>query len=708
MDSDGLMDDDEEENMIERLRNAVASTGQLDDESLGNEATPIFDDQELESQNESWDFVETNLDINVSKMQEEAVGEVHYQSALRTAVASTRSFDSGLKQPWERGPMKFLFGNSLELGVPLTMAHAPPQSGSASGSQDVCTSVGPDAKKIKLSNLKEISFIHCVKQRPDQHYLEKMNADKKLAIGKVFSVLSICPDAFSLGRTVLEEADAEDFELAMLETLEIVLLMKSPKTIGKRAGSMLMYLKWFSDSQRGLAFPIKEKDVAAYLFNLRRSGEYISRGSSFREALRFCHYFLGLDGAIEACDSPRVRGVSDMMLTSGGAWTPADPFLVSEVIGFHQVLESEDKHILDRMAAGNVLVMIYGRCRASDLAYIKTVKLDFDESSGYLEFGTQHHKTSRKAALKMKLLPIVLPVMGITGQNWVKTLLALRRTAGLACDDLYDAPWWPAPQSIEGDNIVWGVRPVSSDEISSWMNSCVESSKGDRHIGSHSAKATCLSWLSKAGIAREDRDVLGRHVTALHESAPLYARDLLASPLRKLDDTILQIFNKQFLPDQNRSGMFTPVVAAPATPAVAGSESNRKADVAASVVEVKTETSQEPTLVCDSAEEVIDSEQTHSENESGKSLESDDEDEQLQVISVESYFNPPMPILKSEGMMFFMHKKSKICHVRDKALTPGDGPNFLECGRKLSENFSEIPSISSSCFRCSLCFKGRR
>ena len=702
------MDVEDEDDMMDRLRNAEAGAWQLNLEPLDDAATPIFSELEFESHDGSWKFVESNLDQDANKMHEEAVSAAQYQSALQTAVASTRSFDLGLKQPWERGPMKFLFGNSLELGVSTTMPHAPPQTGSASSSQDVCTSIGPDTKKIKLSDLKEVSFIHCVKQRPDQHYLEKMNADKKLAIGKVLSFLCTCPDAFSLGRTVLEEAEAENFELAMLETLEIVLSMKSPKTIGKRAGSMLMYLKWFSESERGVAFPIKEKDVAAYLLNLRRSGEYISRGASFREALRFCHFFLGLDGALEACDSPRVRGVSDLMLTSGGTWTPADPFLVSEVVTFHQMLESEDKHILDRLAAGNVLVMVYGRCRASDLAYIKTVKLDFNESSGYLEFGTQHHKTSRKAALKTKLLPIVIPVIGITGQNWVKTLISLRRAAGLACDDLYDAPWWRAPQSIEGDNIVWGMRPVSSDEISSWVNRCVESSKGNRQIGSHSAKATCLSWLSKAGIGREDRDVLGRHITALHGSAPLYARDLLASPLRKLDDTIMKIFSKQFMPDQNRSGMFTPVVAAPVTPAMVVPEGNQKVDAAASVVEVKTEASLEPIVVCDSAEEVDDSEQTHSENESGKSLESDDEDEHLKAIPPEMRFNPPMPVIKTEGMLFFMHKKSKICHMRDKALTPGDGPNFLECGRRLSENFSEIPSISSNCFRCSLCFKSRR
>lgn len=291
-----------------------------------------------------------------------------------------------------------------------------------------------------------------------------------------------------------EENDISTFDSALMETLEVFLSMKSPKTVSKRAGSMLLYIKWCTDNNRGRGLPITEKDVAAYLFSLRRSGQYTSRGSSFREALRFSHYILGLDGSLSACDSSRVKGASDMTLTSGGTWSPADPFHVSEVLHFHRILDSDEKHILDRIAAGNTLVMIYGRCRASDLSFIRTLKLDYTDDAGYLELGTQHHKTAKKAALKMKLLPIVLPVVGINGANWVKTLIELRKKTGLACDDLHNAPWWPAPTSVDGDNIVWRLRPISSDEIATWMNARLGTSGSDRHIGSHSAKATCLSW----------------------------------------------------------------------------------------------------------------------------------------------------------------------------------------------------------------------
>ena len=41
----------------------------------------------------------------------------------------------------------------------------------------------------------------------------------------------------------------------------------------------------------------------------------------------------------------------------------------------------------------------------------------------------------------------------------------------------------------------------------------------------------------------------------MHGAGPLYARDLLASPLRKLDETIDLIRRSAFMPDHTRSGM---------------------------------------------------------------------------------------------------------------------------------------------------------
>ena len=540
---------------------------QLDFESIDD--PPAISSSERGEQSESEPqtdepdkFRETKVSDDFELMPESVVlGSSEFQNALNTAVCTSRNFSSGLLQPWERGPMKFLFGDPLALKSTLTLQTTPPVMSSASGIEvgESLTSER-ESKRAKIVSSLESSFAYCISGKPDCGYLEKKEADKRLAIGKLVSLVLISPSSFEIGRTIFnEEEDVDNLENALHETLDMIMAMKSPCTLNKRAGSLLLYTKWYKTNREGEVFPIQERDVAAYLFSLKRSGEFTSRGASFRESLRFAHFTLGLDGAISACDSPRVKGASDMMLSGGKEWAPADPLLTSEVLRFHSALEDDNLPLLDRIAAGHVLVMVYGRCRASDPCHIHHVKCDFDSSSGFLEFCTRFHKSSRKASLKTKLLPIVIPVVGISGKNWVQQIVDLRERAGLKTEGTIDSPWWPAPTAFDENGITWSRRPVSSEEISTWLNTFLKIPEGTRQVSSHSAKATCLSWLSKAGVSREDRDVLGRHVTALHGSGPLYARDLLSAPLRKLEETISFIAGKQFMPDHNRSGMFTPV-----------------------------------------------------------------------------------------------------------------------------------------------------
>ena len=686
----------------------------IDDESVHDS---LREDEGRETDNGSFTLVSSEKAVDEPSAEGGSLvlDKSEYSRALSGAMNNTKGVGSSLQQPWERGHMKFLFQEPMQLDFNCSL---PPvlreKTVSAVEDKEVHKKLEHVDKRKKLYD-KQPSFAYCVKCKPDLNYLDKKEADMKLAIGKIAALVAMSPQSFQIGRIVVEENELpEDCERAMIETVEVILSMKSPNTVNKRAGALLLYVKWFADNNRGNPFPVVEKDVAAYLFHLRRSGSFISRGASFREALRFAHYTLGLDGSLLACDSPRIKGAADIMLCQSGTWRPADPLLVSEVLHFHNILDGEQHPLLDRIAAGNILAMTYGRCRASDLAFIKHVHLDYGQDNGYLELGTQHHKSSRKATLKRKLLPIVIPVIGINKKNWVDTLLSLRTRAGLSTKNLDNEPWWPAPVEIDGDAIKWGNRPVASDEISAWMVETLKTAGSDRNISSHSAKVTCLSWLSKAGVPREDRDVLGRHVTILHGAGPLYARDLISAPMRKLEETIHQVASQTFLPDQNRSGMFTPVVnqSAPQTPGTqrqSGLQENCNVEKAGeSEPQVKEETNQEVIHIDDSDDfEITISEASMSGNESDDSTNSEEEDEQLKAIAPTGQSVKQTPVFFEQGCLFFMHKKSKICHFRDKPLTIGGDVNFFECGRKLSANFEQIPSINVRSFKCSLCFKNR-
>ena len=73
-------------------------------------------------------------------------------------------------------------------------------------------------------------------------------------------------------------------------------------------------------------------------------------------------------------------------------------------------------------------------------------------------------------------------------------------------------------------------------------------------IGTHSCKATLLSWCAKYGLPVADRRLLGYHTKPKDISVLEYSRDAQAGPLRKLVDVLSAIKEGQFQPDATRSG----------------------------------------------------------------------------------------------------------------------------------------------------------
>ena len=77
-----------------------------------------------------------------------------------------------------------------------------------------------------------------------------------------------------------------------------------------------------------------------------------------------------------------------------------------------------------------------------------------------------------------------------------------------------------------------------------------------QNVGTHSCKATCLSWLAKHGAPLDDRKHLGFHMGSGDKMALLYSRDAAAKPLRTLDKCLADIRSGRFQPDNSRSGYF--------------------------------------------------------------------------------------------------------------------------------------------------------
>ena len=202
--------------------------------------------------------------------------------------------------------MKFLFSDSLSLHPDLTLqtVHSNKRLLEDAGVEHDLTGTSM-IKRQTIQIQHGPQFLRCVKATPDSGYIEKRRANRTLAVSKVTKIIEVSPESFSVGRAVLDEILDDKLADHLFETVDLVLSMKSPGTINKRVGSMWLYLSWYSLACTGSPFPITESAVVRYLMDMRREETFVSRGASFREALRFFHYALGLDGALDACDSPR-------------------------------------------------------------------------------------------------------------------------------------------------------------------------------------------------------------------------------------------------------------------------------------------------------------------------------------------------------------------------------------------------------------------
>jgi hypothetical protein len=209
-------------------------------------------------------------------------------------------------------------------------------------------------------------------------------------------------------------------------------------------------------------------------------------------------------------------------------------------------------------------------------------------------------------------------------------------------------------------------------------------------LSSHSLKATVLSWAAKAGMAAQDKSILGRHVSAYADSSAVYARDLSIGAVSRLQDVIAQIHRGEFLPDAPRSGYYPvtmPVVEEPELPA---SEVVKVED------DVAGQELAEEALLADSQ---LVEEACSASSDGSESLEGSDSEEEVAPQAPKCYKHIAAGPLAGK---FVMHKVSHLVHYADSGVMEGSAARVISCGRALNNNYKIIERFDSvdMCRRC--------
>jgi hypothetical protein len=493
-------------------------------------------------------------------------------------------------------------------------------------------------------------------------------------------IVEECPQCSTVGRQVHDailECRPDSFVIGIVTN---ALGTKSPNTLNKRANSLMSFLRWHRQEFGYAGLPLRESVIYDFATCSSNSGNFKPTTlSSFLSALRFASGCIGLDGALECANSPRLKGLAGKNQVLKQPLQQRRELKVPEVKSLeHGVFLQRSRE--DKIASGFFAAQLHSRGRFTGLQLSSSVMVDCIGTSGFLEFQTLHDKVQKTPELKTKFLPYVLPMVGVSRRNWALEWIKLLKEEGLAVPSADDPNLLLFPRGyvlpIPARGGGWSDRPAEVADATRWLRDLLATFGIDclRLVGTHSLKHTPLSWAAKFLIPLEVRTLLGHHSLGLNKSTLTYSRDAQVLPLKYYQDMIYAIAMNEFDPDMTRSGRVF------------------------SRDEVRHEKSFEQREL---EEDDGDERASLADQSSASSSSSDSEQDAADVLAPIAKRVPLHDVdvekAAAEGILY-VHALSKLLHLRPH------GSFKLACQRPITKNFSrantKLASISMPCLDC--------
>ena len=385
---------------------------------------------------------------------------------------------------------------------------------------------------------------------------EAASIQRNLAVGKWKVVLHAA--AHCCNRHLVDPSlDSEERQ----RSLKDVLREKAPATLNKRAGSILLYLRWgrargYTD---GELLPFREEIAYSYARDLADDEAPPTRASSFIEAALLATELLSMKSD-DLLRSARLKGAIYGSFERKRLTVKKDGLSANVVWALEALVVNEEAPITDRIFAGFAVWCALTRQRVGDAVRVMTEPfLDPSDvppaEADFIETTAGKTKAGNVKRRRRLQLPIVCSARGLSGVPWAAKWLDLRRMIGMEAGT--DRTMMRAPKA--GD--CWAKRQLTTDEFGDWLRmlsrEAVPSEEGLKDYGAHSCKITVLSWAAKAGMPKPPRRILGGHAKAGDKTVAEYSRDELAEPLRLVELLFVWIRAGEFVPEANRSGRWS-------------------------------------------------------------------------------------------------------------------------------------------------------
>lgn len=442
----------------------------------------------------------------------------------------------------------------------------------------------------------------------------------------------------------LQWEQEQDVDLG--DMISDILSRKSTNTIHSRAGPILRYIDWCLEGGQS---PIPFEEILLYKFVSdvgAKAAPTFSR--SFLCSVAFTGHVLGCESAVKVLESRRLTGAAAKHFKEKRKTQQKPPLSVAHVKLLEEIVLGipQKRKIADRLMAGFCMWLVTARARYSDGQSAGVLQLDAVETGeglcGYIEARVSRSKTSMTVEKRTKYLPMAGKVRMFQKQSWAKVYLELLHEAGIEMAE--DKPLMPTP-TVGG----WGSLPLTAEAAAAWLRALLTTAGVDSReaaaLGTHSCKATMLSWAAKAGVPKEFRSTLGYH--GPRGSVEVYSRDEQAEALRRMDSVVDDIVSQKFCPDSTRSGYYA---AGPRAEPEQGSSSDNS-----------------------SSEDSLDEESP------------DHQGEEVAIERTVGRWDAGLRLEAVENRQYFRHLVSRVIHVvADEA-----GASFM-CGRAVSGHFARL------------------
>ena len=626
-------------------------------------------------------------DLGSSQAEDVAATQEQYDRALfaarREVVAS-----ASLSFPWESGIFSSIFNDEpLNIPGPIGAIIEPSFPDNFDKFRSAVNSGVDPRMDLKR---KPSTSIHTVVMSTHRD-VDALQQDANLWVASITKwqlIFEFVSFSGQIGTRLLECSSQDPSGELERSIIRDVLGIKSPRTASKRADSLRKFFSWCGYA-KGLTWPVQPNWILEYLSEDDGRGPASTTGLALMEAIRFGRYVMGIEFKDEVLSDPQIRGRVNRLLVEKSNYTPARALLCSEVASLERFVTS-DQDIGDIYIAGFCLFALFSRCRWSDLRYLDSITDDRTvtggELYGFLESSTALHKTSTSAIRKQRHMPIVCPILGVTGLDWTTAWFDSLRAVGL---DMKAEPLGALCRVLKGDGHV-GKRSCTSDEITKFLNVFFKTDSSNR-LTSHSLKETTLSWAARYGIDENSRILLGHHELVGSKSLATYSRDMLSRPLQHFCAMLLNIRKDFFRPDTTRSGWMSHGVQN-------DSDASKKKDLAH---DDENESLPSPSPIHSEdrlqvSQHDIDDENSEL-NSASDSSDSDDSNAPEEAL----YGRMDRPAKCDVPGPLYQNNKSKVLHK------VGDALGLSRCGVKITDKFTRLDEGASLKWaRCGRCFKG--